>query len=415
MMINLIVLVILAACAAVMYLKGTLVQAAIMVFNALLAGFAALGFYEMLAVYLVKYVSSLTVWAPLIGFVLLFVVVFAVLQTVALQIHKEKTDMGLWPERIGRPVCGLLLGYVLLGNLLIAVAMAPIPSIYPYPRFGDRNPNPSQPSKPLFSPDGGVSGLFSVISEGSLSALNQPHSFGMVHAGFVDSLYLNRQKPPKDVSIATKDPVLEVPRKGGVWEAPATLRDAEGQAPAVTPDRKLMVVRASIKATSQDAVKFTLSQWRLVCAPRGPANALAGKGQSVYPMGFLGSGNVLVKKPLDELIPITPDEMRGRTTKSYDFVFAVPADQIPILLAFKQNNLVQLSLPISGDEQPAASAPEEAQAAPAQPSATPDQPAAAPRSGRGNQGGNRRGGQNGLSGASQNASGVILDQDINPQ
>jgi hypothetical protein len=164
-MVNLIMLVILAACAAGMYLKGTLVQAVFMVFNAILAGFAALAFYEMLALYLTKYVASLTTWAPLIGFVLLFVIVFALLQTALLQINKEKTDMGMWPERIGRVAGGLVLGYVVVGNLLLAAALAPIPGTYPYARFAERNPDPSRPSKPMFSPDGFMAGLFSIVTQ----------------------------------------------------------------------------------------------------------------------------------------------------------------------------------------------------------------------------------------------------------
>ena len=235
-MISLIILVIMAACAAGLYLKGTLLQGVFMIFNAILAGFAALGFYEFLAGYLTQYVSSLAVWAPLVGYVLLFIVVFALLQTAVLQIAKEKTDMGLWPERVGRAVCGLLLGYVVVGNLLIAAAMAPIPSTYPYPRFAERNPNAAQPTKPLFSPDGFMSGLFGTISQGSLSALGQPRSFAMVHAGFVDSLYLNRQKPATEVLLATKEAALEAPRKGDVWEAQATLRDGENQ-PVSCPGR----------------------------------------------------------------------------------------------------------------------------------------------------------------------------------
>jgi hypothetical protein len=39
----------------------------------------------------------------LIGFLLLFVLTFAILQAVAMQINKEKIDLGKLPEQIGRP------------------------------------------------------------------------------------------------------------------------------------------------------------------------------------------------------------------------------------------------------------------------------------------------------------------------
>jgi hypothetical protein len=416
-MISLVVLVIVAACAAGMYLKGTLVQAVAMIFNAILAGFAALAFYEMLAACLLKYVSDLAVWAPLICFVLLFIVVFAVLQTVAMQIHKEKTDMGLWPERVGRVIGGILLGYVVTGNLLLAAAMAPIPGSYPYPRFEERNPDPSRPAKPLLSPDGFVSGLFSVVSQGSLSALSQPRSFGMLHAGFVDSLYLNRQKSPGEVPISTKEAALES-SKGSVREAPASLRDAEGQPPSVPTDRKLMIVRAAIrKSALSDAGKFTLSQWRLVCAPRGQANPLAAKGQAVYPIGYL-NGGTFVHKSLDELISVSGDTVRD-TSKAFDFVFAVPSDQIPILIGFKANNLEQLSAPLADDAsvQPL---PPEREGQPMQGGRPGQTPPGAQRGGpggnRSNRGGaNSNGGGGGLSPAGQAVIGGALDPDINPQ
>jgi uncharacterized membrane protein required for colicin V production len=428
-MISLVMLVILAACAAGMYLKGTLIRAVAMIFNTILAGLVALAFHELLAGYLIKYVG-LPDWAPLIGFVLLFVVVFALLQTAAMQIHKEKTDMGLWPERVGRVVCGLLLGYLLFGNLLLAAAMAPIPSTYPYPRFGDRNPNPSQPAKPMLNPDGFVAGLFNVVSQGSLSAISQPRSFGMLHAGFVDSLYLNRQKPASDVPAATKDPAIEVP-KGGIREAPATLRGEDGQPPSVPADRKLMIVRVGIRKTAlADAGKFTLSQWRLVCGPRGLANPLAGKGQSVYPLGLV-QANKIIHKPLDEVITLVAKDIRGNANaKYYDLAFAVPSDLIPILIAFKRNNLEQLSAPVSADEATMEALPEEAQsAAPAQPGQG-DQAGQAPADSSGARQGGRGGrtrnrndsggtsnnnsGGSGLSGAGQQATGGALEG-INPQ
>jgi uncharacterized membrane protein required for colicin V production len=418
-MINLIMLVVLAACAAGMYLKGTLVHAAFMVFNAILAGFAALAFYELLATYLIKYVPGLAVWAPLIGFVLLFIVVFALLQTAVLQLSKEKTDMGLWPERIGRAVCGLVLGYVIFGNLLLAAAMAPIPSAYPYPRFADRNPNPSQPTKPVFSPDGFVSGLFSMVSQGSFSALGQPRSFAMMHAGFVDSLYLNRQKPANDVPIATKEVAIEAPRKGDVWEAPATLRGDDGQPPSVPADRKLMIVRVRIrKVALSDAGKFTLSQWRLLCSPRGLPDPLAGKGQSVCPIGFVQGNGTLARKPLDEIITIVAKDVPG-STKDFDLAFAVPSEMVPTLIAFKQNNIAQLPSGVSTDGAPAETSSGEGKTAPAQsaprtePNAQTPPAAPAPQQDRRGASGNPNRG--GLSPAGQAVIGGALDPDINPQ
>jgi hypothetical protein len=411
-MINLIILVILAASAALMYLKGTLIQAVAMILNVILAGFVAMAFHEMLAVFLVKYAAGIALWSPLICFLLLFIVTFALLQTVAMQTCKEKTDLGLWPERIGRIGGGLLLGYLIVGQLLVAVALAPLPIAYPYPRFAERNPNPTQPNKPLLSPDGFVSGLFSLVSQGSLSAMSQPKSFGMLHAGFLDSLYLNRENLSKGVSAMTKEPAIEVPRKGGVWEAPPTLRDEEGQSPTVPSDARLMIVRMGIRrAALADASKFTLSQCRLICGMRGETDPLAGKGHVVYPIGYLDSNGRLVRKSLDEEIVIQPNQVRA-STKDFDLAFAVPTELVPILLGFKRNNLERLSEPVSGDEIPAATSDEETPppTAPAQQQPPSEQPNQTPPTSQAqpeNQG-------NGLSSVSQTVIGGALEDDVNP-
>ena len=109
-MVSIAMLVIMAGCAAYLFLKGTLAQGVTMIFNALIAGFAAFGFFEMLTRYLIKYSPGIAVWAPMICFLLLFVLVFAILQAAAMQINKEKIDFGKLPEQIGRPVAGVILG-----------------------------------------------------------------------------------------------------------------------------------------------------------------------------------------------------------------------------------------------------------------------------------------------------------------
>ena len=53
-MIPLVMLAIMAGCAAFLFLKGTLLQGITMIFNAILAGFIAFGFFEMLSRLLIK-------------------------------------------------------------------------------------------------------------------------------------------------------------------------------------------------------------------------------------------------------------------------------------------------------------------------------------------------------------------------
>jgi len=350
-MVSIAMLVIMAGCAAYLFLKGTLVQGVTMIFNAMIAGFAAFGFFDLLAKHLVKYSPGIAVWAPMICFLLLFVLVFAILQAAAMQIGKEKVDFGKLPEQIGRPVAGVILGYIVTGHVLVAAAMAPLPSQYPYARFDGRNPNPANPSKALLSPDGFVSSLFGTVSAGSLSPLGEPRSFAMLHAGFVDRLYLNRAGG-KDVPLMTETEAIKVPSKDGVWEAPENLRDAEGKPVSSQAGRNLMLVRVEIrKAALKDAGKFTLSQFRLVCGPKTAAGVMAAKGEAVYPAGYIGAGNRLQTKPLGEVISVEASKVSGESL-TIDLAFQVPTGLTPALIEFKRNNVAKVSAVASAENAP---------------------------------------------------------------
>jgi hypothetical protein len=353
-MVSLVIFGILLGCGALLYVKGTLAQGLIMVLNAVLASLVAFAYFEQLATLLIKYSSAITPWAQTICFLLLFVLAFAVLQSVAMQLCKQKIDLGLWPERVGRAICGLILGYLVAGQLLVAGAMAPLPNAYPYERFDQRSTDAStKPNKALFNPDGFVVGLFGTISKGSFGALGDSKSFAMLHAGYLDELYLNRLKIAKELTLRTRSPAIEVPRKGGVWDAPSNLKDSDGQPVPSRPGESLMLVRLGIKKGAlQDAGKFTLSQVRLVCRVKGAStNPLSGKGQTVYPEGYIGPGGQLVKKRLTDEITIRPGDVPDRA-KDIDLAFYVPAHLTPALIGFKLNNLQQVSTPASGEDAP---------------------------------------------------------------
>ncbi len=354
-MASLVMLVIIVGCAAFLYLKGTFVQGIAMVFNSLLASFVAFAFFETLAAMLTKYSPAIAAWAHMICFLLLFVLTFAVLQTAALQIGKEKVDLGLWPERVGRVVCGVIVGYVITGQLLVAMATAPLPSAYPYARFAERSPDPSKPSSPLLSPDGFVTGLFGTISKGSFAAIGTPKSFAVLHANFLDQIHLNRMKGSQDVSIMTGAAALSVPSKAGVWDAPNTLRDEDGKPLPARSGEDLMLVRVGIKKSAlKDAGKFTLSQLRLVCTPKGAAEQpLAGQGHAVHPIGYVGPGGRLVQKGLTEVITIQASDIPDNT-RDIDFAFYVPTHLVPTLIQFKRNNVEKVSASVSGEDAPQA-------------------------------------------------------------
>ncbi len=351
-MISLVMLAIMAGCAVGLYLKGTLAMGVAMIFNALIAGFAAFGFFEIAAKYLVQYSPGVAPWAPMVCFLLLFILVFALLMAVEMLMSKEKVELGVMPERIGRPAAGVVLGYLVTGYLLVAAALAPLPSQYPYPRFDARSPNAASPKKALLSPDGFVTGLFATISKGGFGPIGEPKSFALLHAGFIDQLYLNRHKG-KEVPLMTSTFAIDSPRKAGVWNAPDGLVDTEGKPLSAPAGTRLMLVRADIKKSAfRDASKFTLSQWRLVCGVRSAAGAsLAGKGQAAYPTGYVGVGGRFERKPLAEVITADLGKSQGDTI-TIDLGFPVPTNLTPLLLEFKRNNIVRVSTVASAEEAP---------------------------------------------------------------
>jgi hypothetical protein len=349
-MISLAMLAIMAGCAAGLYFKGTLALGITMVFDAIVAGLVAFGFFEFASKYLIQYASGVAPWAPMICFLTLLLLVFALLQAIQMQLSKEKIDLGVWPERIGRPAAGVVLGYLVTGYLLVAAAMGPLPNEYPYPRFDARNPNPTNPHKAMLSPDGFVTGLFSTASKGGFGALSEPHSFALFHAGFLDQLYLNRHQG-KDVALMTSTSALDVPRKAGVWHAPDSLRDAEGKPVSGPAGTSLMLVRVGIKkAALKDATKFTLAQMRLVCGLKtGTGPALAGQGQAVYPAGCIGADGRFDRRRLDEIIDLSK---ASGDLITMDLGFHVPMNSVPVLLEFKRNNVVQVSAPATAEDAP---------------------------------------------------------------
>ncbi|MBN2181403.1 MAG: hypothetical protein JW715_05780 [Sedimentisphaerales bacterium] len=354
---TIVVLLIVAGCAAFQFFKGTIARAFATIVIAVFACIVAFGFFEALAGLLIKRgesgsMLSLVPWAQAIVFLLLFVLVFAVLQTAMTQLTPKKIDMGYLPEQIGRPILGAILGLIVSGVLLTFLVLAPLPDTYPYPRFESRSIKVDNPAKAFPNVDGLVTGLFGVISNGSFSG---QRSFATMHPDFLDQIFLNRLEG--DVSLATSNtPAIDVPRDAAVWPATETVKtrleelNSQGQL-ARSPGKlksgsDLMIARVGIKRAALNAEQkvsagnFTLSQLRLICKRRGyDGNQLTGKGQNVYPIGYLTSANQI---ETSYKITISGNDFGNSQTKYLDFIFAVPNGFVPALVEFKLNSVVQI-------------------------------------------------------------------------
>ncbi len=128
----LVVVAIMAGCAIYLFLKSTLIKAFATAIAAVCAAAAALGFFGILASTLVNLSGNMDLlvqWGEPLSFVLLFVVAFAVLQTIVNLLTKHVIDLGFWPERAGRALSGLFLGFTLSRVLCSILIMSFLPGL----------------------------------------------------------------------------------------------------------------------------------------------------------------------------------------------------------------------------------------------------------------------------------------------
>jgi hypothetical protein len=362
---------IILGCVVYQYFKGSLVGSLTTLMIVVLGSIVSFGYFEFLSDFLFVgrgvggRFPSLMPWAQMLSFSLLFVLIFAVFQTGVSRLISKNINLGLWPERVGRVCCGVLLGLMLSGLLLTALAMGPLSSKYPYQRFDSASPDVAKPNRALLNADGFLTGWFSLVSRGGMSGEN---SFAALHPNFLDQLYLNRLASDREVSIITVPELIEVPREQAVWLAPEGLQDTEGKVAAAKSGCNLTIVRVGIRMGKlrQDSGRFTLSQVRLICKRKDEAKKpFAGKGINVYPIGYLKAPELLEIKRLSEPIEAGRDNITAGQALM-DFAFEVPENFVPVLVEFKQNNVAQVPAMMPAERRPAEepSAPPSEEAAP---------------------------------------------------
>ncbi len=372
-----IVVLIMIGCAVYQYLKGTFVRALSTIIIAVCGGIVAFSFFEFLAEFIISRGKEgsllfLVPWAQPLCFVLLFVLTFAVLQTAAVQLTQKPVDLGFMPERIGRIVCGIILGFYVSGLLLICLQMGPLPSKFPYQRLDSAKLDPDNPSTVLLNADGFAIGLFNMISNGSFSG---KRSFGTVHPDYLNQLFMNRLK--NDVSLLSCSPVIEISRPA-VWPAPDAVKkqvedfvtEYNSRGKLVDQDSKKsipmsswlrsgyepIIVRVGLKRSALqadprvNAAIFSLTQVRLICKRKGYGQDLyAGTAINVFPLGYLNNTNQIQLNPD---VQLKGDNFgRNGNKKDFDFVFCIPTDHVPVLVQYKLNNILDISNAIAPADQ----------------------------------------------------------------
>ncbi len=340
----LIVLLIVAGTAAVQYFKGTLTQAAAMVMAIICANIIAFSFFEVLSQLLITrsedaFFKGLVPYIHALVFVLLFILSFTIFQTLIVTILKKTIDLGDMTEKTGRVILGAFSGFLLSGILITILVMTPMKGSFPYERFEKGRLNPQSPNKSFMNADGFITGLFNMVSSGSMSG---KRSFAIVHPSYLDEMALSQSSLGKKNAIVTASKVMEIPKKNAAWLIPESTKTTDGDPVDLKRGYELVTVKIKL---SRKAGSFTPSQLRISCNEKeNSGDKFSGKGINVYPIGFMTGYGSIQLLSLNEVI----ESPSG--TDYAEFVFQVPSDYIPVLAAFKMNNVAEI--PAIASEKP---------------------------------------------------------------
>ncbi|MHC4130652.1 MAG: hypothetical protein ACYSSP_03085 [Planctomycetota bacterium] len=355
-MTSLLVLLIIVGFTAYQYLKGNFVRSFLTLIAIILSSVPAFAFFELVSSFVIgrdsSKVAKLASIAQPLCFFVIFGLCFLIFQSALTALTKEKINLGVIAERVGRVVCGIFSGLLLSGIILTILVMSPLPGKYPYERFSSANPSLDNPKKAFLNADGFSLGWFNLFSKGSMSG---KRSFSVLHPNFLDTTFLNRLGKSKKVSLAMSGskPAIEVPREKGVWPAPKALTDTSEKPIGQKSDSVLTIVRVGLrKSVTQPNGMFTPLQLRLICKSKSEMKELyEGNASVVYPIGYLKTAEQLESKSLNSTIKLQPGDFDGMV-KWVDFVYFVPTDTVPILIGFKSNTVLELSSPVDLEEAP---------------------------------------------------------------
>lgn len=348
-MASILVLVIMAGCAALMFFKCSLIKSFAAFAAALCASFVAFGWYERLADFIFISRDMAAAWGQLISFISLFAITFAILQAIVIVLVRHPVNLGQIPESVGRAIFGLALGLIISGVLLITVSLSPLSNSYPYARYPYGTPDPENPAKALLNPDGFLTGWFSISSSGPLSGAK---SFGVVHADFLNQLYFSRYKTGKYISVLAPSGSVRVPNKAAAWPAPQGLKDTDGKPVASKSGRELIIVRTGLtSAFVRKGGVFIPAQFGLICKEKDDKGHFEGSAEVIYPAGFLNTSNQLDTKRPDEEVTVKASDLKDGV-KWFDFAFYVPTELRPVAISFKENIIVEVPEMVTAEQAP---------------------------------------------------------------
>jgi len=334
--------------------SATVIASVAMLVSSVVAAIVSFSYYETVADMLIN-AGRGGQWAHPACFVLLFIVTFIILRTACNYLVDTNINFGVFIARSTAVICGMLIGVIASGMLVITIAMMPISPKWPYARFGaGRLPTVSSirnTNKSFLNTDGFASGLFSWISSGSMSSKK---SFAVYHADFLNQIHLNRVYPEKSKDEPDPD---RRPTRASKVRGPSIVASSKaisvGKTGLTRREDNRVIVKVDIggkeiskggAADKSGQVSFTLSQVSLVCKEKSQPLDTTGSGTAIYPVKYISKQKRNTDQvSLGELITFERSDFTGRgRTAQIQIAFDVPDSMRPVLIRFKQNAVAGL-------------------------------------------------------------------------
>jgi len=333
MLLALLATILILAIASYQVVQG-LFSALVMTILTILAAMVAFNYYELLAPLLHPYQP---LHADGLALVALFGVVLLVLRVLYDKFIPGNVLFGLWLNRIGGGLLGVLTGSILVGTLLVAVQLLPFPERFMTYRPFDGSLQRSSRLAPLF-PDEFVLGMAKMLSAGSFRT-TPPNPLGAKHEDLLLEAFCTRNRAGLGGELNVKTDSLS---SAQAYEPdPAMFRtfvDDIPRNPLLGPNAvgKILIVRARIKDSAADSDKW----YRL---PGTQFRLVGSTGRHYYPVAYLISGPKwqVVAPPLQDGraqiadLAVQRQSQKGQSL-TVDWIYEVPSTEKPVSLVFRR-------------------------------------------------------------------------------
>ena len=264
---------------------------------------------------------------------------------------------GIWVDRIGGGLFGVVTAVLLVGTLVVAAQMLPLDrAILGYDPFNDD----LEPNRIRINASTFTLGAVETLSRGSLSAIGAENSFERMHSNLQLELWGTRNRVPGQRTDAPPDSAKLL----GVYDAttiayPGSARTFGQEAPAYPggptdlEKSQVVVVRLGLTDPARNAKD---GRWHI---PGTQCRLVAEDGASFYPVGYLtfgGQWQMLTDKIGKIVINRTRESNPGEIT--IDLVYRVSFDpqlnkpRKLAMLAFRRQVHLALTEPQAGMPDP---------------------------------------------------------------